>query len=478
MRGLRPARDAHARNRRVCLLFACALVAAGSVSCASDAPGPTEPLLAGRSTAANPSVHDENPIIVSSSAELVAALVPANAGHRVRVRFGTYNVSQPLFVPDGATLEGEGVMLLDGSGLPTGFAAGTRTTLTMTANTAGDVLTVGDGATVRRIAIEDLAGRVGNAIAVVSRDAGDRVSATIAEVEIGNPNAHGVAPSGPTGCGVTALSRNPNLGSDPPAHSGAVVTATITRSLIRSPATGTGCGLFAFNFAPFASVSVTLASNVVGGGIIANGGVSRPDAVHDSRTTIDSRHNLYRDDSPDRCVSRHLGWNVAGGSGTPAPLPIPETARNAVRLRSLHDRIEGFTTAILAVGGRRFFASPIAGPTTDNSVDLTLIGTTISTPACEGALPVADFRLASALVSNASLVPGDGNTIRAVIRGVTASGPRSNVYANVLGPTGPLSPELQGAGNRLEIVGSPRAFARTNRAIDPAPGAEFFTRHR
>ena len=430
--------------------------------------------MAGRSAAANPSVHDGNAIVVSSSAELAAALVPENAGRRIRVRLGTYNVSQPLFVPDRATLEGEGVMLLDGSGLPTGFAAGTRTTLAMTANAAGDVLTLGNGSTVRGIAIEDLAGRVGNAIGVASRDAGDRVSATIAEVEIGNPNAHSVAPSGPTGCGVTVLSRNPNMGSDPPAHSGAVISATITRSLIRSPATGTGCGLFAFNFAPFASVSVTLASNVVGGGIIANGGVSRPDAVHDSKTTIHSRRNLYRDDSPDPCVSRHLGWNVSGGSGAPVPLPIPETARNAVRLRSLHDRIEGFTTAILAVGGRRFFASPLAGPTTDNSVDLELIGTTISTSACGGALPVADFRLAGALVSNASLVPGDGNTVRAVIRGVTASGLRSNVYADVLGPTGPLSSELPGTGNRLEIVGTLRAFARTNRAIDPAPGAEFF----
>jgi hypothetical protein len=423
--------------------------------------------------AANRSAHDPNAIGVGTSAELVAALVPENAGRLIRVRSGTYTVSQPLFVPDGATLEGEGEMLLDGSGLPTGFAEGTRTAITMTANIAGDVLTLGDGATVRQLAIDDLAGRVGNAIGVVSRNAGDRVSATITEVEITNPNAHAVAPSGPTGCGVTVLSQNPNLGSDPPAHAGAVISATITRSLIRSPATGTGCGLFAFNFAPLASVSVTLAGNVVGGGIIANGGVSRPDAVHDSRTMIHSRRNLYRDDSPNPCVSRHLGWNINGGSGAPVPLQIPETARNSVRLHSLRDRIEGFTNAILAVGGRRFFASPTAGPVTDNSVDLELIGTTISTSECPGAVPGADFRLAGALVSNASLVPGDGNTVRAVIRGVTASGPRSNVYADVLGPTGPL-PAGQGIGNQLEIVGSLRAFARTNRAIDPAPGAEFF----
>src|SRR5688572_27065269 len=112
MRALRPAGDAHARNRRASLLLVCALIAAGPVSCASDAPGPTQPRIAGRSAAANRSVDDGNTIVVSSAAELVAALVPENAGRRIRVRFGTYDVSQPLLVPDGATLEGEGVMLM------------------------------------------------------------------------------------------------------------------------------------------------------------------------------------------------------------------------------------------------------------------------------------------------------------------------------------------------------------------------------
>jgi len=61
-----------------------------------------------------------------------------------------------------------------------------------------------------------------------------------------------------------------------------------------------------------------------------------------------------------------------------------------------------------------------------------------------------------------------------VIHRVTGSGLRSNVYADVLGPTGPVSPALQGTGNRLEITGSRQAFLQTNRAIDPAPGPTFF----
>jgi hypothetical protein len=450
------------------------VIAVVAVSCSPDASTLTEPT-GGTSEAPQLNIEQENAIVVGTSDELVAALSPENVGRRIRVRSGTYDVSQPLFVPDGATLDGDGVMLFDGSGLPTGFVAGTRTTLMMTSNTAGNVLTLGNGASVRGIAIEDRVGRLGNAIGVVSRDAGDWISATIDEVEIHNPNAHSVAPSGPTGCGVAVLTQNPNLGSDPPAHAGAELSATIRRSLIRSPSTGTGCGVFAFNFAPSARIGVTLARNIVGGGIIANGGVSRPDAVHDSKTIIHSRRNLYRDDSLDPCVSRHLGWHVLGGSGVPLSITVAETARNGLRLRSVHDRIEGFATAILAAGGRRFFGPQSAGPTTDNSAELELIGTTISTPACAAGVTVTDLRLGGALVSNASLVPGDGNTLRVLFRGVTGSGPRSNLYGDVLGQTGPLSP-APGMGNRLEIVGNAQAFARANAAIDPAPGAEFFQR--
>jgi len=49
------------------------------------------------------------------------------------------------------------------------------------------------------------------------------------------------------------------------------------------------------------------------------------------------------------------------------------------------------------------------------------------------------------------------------------------VYADVLGPTGPVAPAFRGTGNRLEIAGNLQAFARTNQAIEPAPGPQFFT---
>lgn len=456
MRDAHPVSDHHSFNSGISLVVALSVLSIGVIGCAADAPNPIEPA-----------------IIVSNSAELVAALASENAGRFIQVRAGDYNVTQPLTVPDGVTLKGQGVMLFDGAGLPTGFADGTRTTLTVTANTPGDVLTLGNGVTVSGIAIDDMPGRVGNAIGVVSRDAGDQVSANIDEIEIVNPNAHSIVPSGPSGCGVAVLTLNPNLGSDPPPHTGAAIAARVTRSLIRSLSTGTACGVFVFNFAPLGSVSVALEGNVVGGGIIASGGVSRPDAVHDSKTTIESQRNLYRNDSPDHCAPQRLGWNVQGGAGVPAPLVIGETARNALRINSLDDRIEGFTTGVLAAGGRRFFALPTAGPTTANSADLELIGTTVATPSCGGASFVTDFLLAGATVTSASLAPGDGNTLRAVMQGVTGSGLRSNVYANVLGPTGPVIPAT-GTGNWIEIAGTLQDFTQTNRAIDPAPAPELF----
>ena len=413
-------------------------------------------------------------IVVSSSAELVAALTPENAGRRILVRAGTYAIDAPLTVPDGATVEGEGVMLFDGAGLPTGFAAGTRTTLSMSTNTPGNLLTLADKVRVRGLEIADLPGRVGNVVAVVSRDAGDRVSASVAESEIINPNPLGAGPEGPTGYGLIVLTRNLNLGADPAPHEGTALTAGMERSVIRSPAGGGG--LFAFNFAALGSVSVKLGGNVIGGEITANGGVPRPDAVHDSKVGIESHRNLYRDDSPDPCASpSRAGWNLTGGSGPPVPLPAPETSRNTLRVHSVDDRIEGFPRAVLATGSRRFFPLPIAGPNTDNSLDLELLSTRISTPSCGGASFVADLDLKGAFSATDDLFPGDGNTLRAVVRGVTGSGPRFNRYANAAGPSGSLPPDIQGSNNRLEMAGSPEAFARTNQRIDPRPGAEHFT---
>lgn len=451
------------------------LVTGGMLGCGREEPAGLAPV---DGEAASRHEAEEEAIVVTNTAELVAALTSDNAGRRILLRAGSYPLTAPLVVPDSVALQGEGDMDFDAAGLPAGFAAGTASTVTMTANVPGNVLTLGHKASVRRLRIVDLAGRVGNGIGVVSRAPGDRVSARISEVEILNPNPHTVAPTGPSGCGLVALTQNPGLGAAPPPHEGATISVRISRSLIRSPAAGTACGLFAFNFAALGDVSVTLSNNVVGGGIIANGGVSRTDAVHDASVRLYSVGNLYRDDSPDPCAAPHLGWNVLGGSGAPAPLVLPETARNSLRVQSIRDRISGFPIGISGAGGRRFFPAPTAGATTGNTLELHLFRTTLTTPSCGGAPFVADLRLAGAVSASATLTPGDGNVLRATFVGVTGSGARSNAFANVLGPTGPLAPEFQGSGNALEFAGTLRGFTRTNRSIEPVPAEEFFTGRR
>src|SRR5262249_36804304 len=118
---------------------------------------------------------EEPDIVVTTAAELQSALSPANAGARILVRAGVYDVSQALTVPDRAALVGEGVMSFDKSGLPTRFEPSGRTLLRATTALVGNVLTLGDGATVRGLVIQDIAGRpvAGNVVAVVSRAAGD-----------------------------------------------------------------------------------------------------------------------------------------------------------------------------------------------------------------------------------------------------------------------------------------------------------------
>lgn len=451
------------------MLLCLALLGAWSIlGCTNDEAAPSAPI-----TSTADLQPAGNTIVVGTAAELVSALAPENAGRRILVRAGTYAIDALLTVPDGVTLEGEGVMQFDGAGLPAGFGAGAHTTLVMSSDAPGDMLSLGDGVTIRALQIEDRPGRVGNVIGVGSRDAGDRVSATIAESEIINPNPIGAGPNGSVGYGLMITTRNPNLGAAPAPHEGAAIATRMVHSLVRSPAAGGS--LFAFNFAALGNVSVTLTGNVLGGEVTANGGVSRPDAVHDATVVIESQRNLYRDDVADPCapVVRPLsGWNLTGGSGPPAPLPVAETARNSLRVHSVDDRIERFVNGVFATGSRRFFGT--AGPSTGNSIDLQLLGTTISTPACGGATIDIALIAADAPFSDA-LAPGNGNTLRAVIQGVTGSGLRANQYGNAMGLSGSLPAALQGTGNLLQIVGNLNAFVQTNRQIDPLPGAEFFT---
>jgi hypothetical protein len=403
------------------------------------------------------------PIVVTTSAELQAALTPANAGKQILVRAGEYEISQALTVPDDATLVGEGEMVFDGSGLPTGFAPSGRTVLRSTPALVGDVLTLGDGATLRDLVIEDAPGRQGgNVVVVASRAAGDFISALLAEVEIINPNPAGIVPAGPTGSALVVITRNPNLGQDPPAHEGAVLRVEMRRSIVRSSSRGTG--VFAINFAAHSEIGLVLQRNLIGAGLVATGGVSRPDAVTGSTVSIESMRNVYWNQSG---LAGLLGWNLIGGAGSPAFPSAPSTS-NRLEIHSGKDTIQGFQLGIVAIGGQRYLAG--SGPSSSNSLEISLHGLHVQTTTEPFA---ADLVLFGARSFVNGVPPGDGNTLHVLLRQSTGSGPRANAYGHSSTPEGDL-----GVGNQLEIVGTENAFVQTNEGFDPSPSAEFFTAQR
>ena len=434
--------------------------------------------------AAGPKFSDGSAVI-GSSADLIAALIPANSGRRIQLRAGTYEIDRTLTVPDGMTIEGAGVMQFGDDGLPTGFDEATRTTIRMTRAAAGDMLSLGDGVTLRGLEIADLGGRTGNVVAVVSRRPADSLSVTIEETVILNPNLFSIGASGALGRALFITTRNPNLGGDPLPDSASAITVRMVRSLVRAPAGGGG--FFAYNFAASSTITLRIAKSVIGGSNEAAGGVSRPDAVHDSRVLVESEGVVYQNEWADPCAAPLNGWNLTGGAATPVPIEGAAIARrNQLVVRSVDDRLTGFTSAIRATASRRFFPDPINLAPEDNGIILQLSGTTIETPECEsvgratdGGVaterrdPVRDLLLIGAWVPNDALMAGTGNTLRAEFTGVTASGTSTNQYMDAGTSTGALRAPLAGTGNRLVIAGDPARFARENRGIDP-PSARFF----
>lgn len=391
------------------------------------------------------------------------------------------------------TLEGEGVMAVANDGYATGFRQSPHTTMRLSVNVAGDLLTLGNKVTLRNLEIVDLDGRSGNVIAVTSRRQRDTVSVIISDVVVVNPNPIVIMPGGTVGRGLLVITRNANAKADPPPDDGSILLVKLLRSVIKS--TTTGGGFFAFNFAPNSRISLDISHSSIGGSSEANGGVSRPDQVHDSEVRVTSQKNIYINEQPDRCAVNSLGLNLNGGSGAPIGVKISQALRNRLVVRSVDDRIDGFKTAVLATGGRSFYASSLNPPPKDNHIELQLIGTTISTPSCppvrrlvgargtaaaadERSEYVRDFRLIGSEIVNEGADTGEGNSVRAELRGITGSGKRANRFANADAGYGPLPAKSQGKGNRLEIVGDPETFARTNRRIDPQPAAQFFTPRR
>jgi len=414
----------------------------------------------------------EQPLVVSSSAQLVAALQPGNAGRRIRILRGDYDVDRPLVVPDGATLEGEGVMVIGSDGLPAGFEAGTESTLRATGAFRGHLLTLGHGSAIRGLRLLDLGNatsqpalRQGNVVHLASRAPGDVISASVDDCELATDQTHGFSEVGPHGHALVALTLNPNLGAPPAAHEGAQVELVVRRSIVR---TRIGAAVFANNFAPRGEIRLLLAGNRIEGYLIASGGTTRPEQVHDSGVVIESHGNLYRRVGLDR-----FGWHLLGASTSPHVQEVPGegSTRNSLSMISRDDRIEGFRAGIQAAAARRLGLS--SEPLSDNRLEIDLRGTRILTEG-EGA---ADLVLRAAVSEieqekgPMELAAGDRNLLRLRMSGVTGSGRRGNVFADVLGPREPAN---FGTGNQPQVVGEAESFRQANRAIDPSPGPQHF----
>jgi hypothetical protein len=392
-------------------------------------------------------------IVVTTAAELDAALSPGAGDLTIFMQRGTYLLDHAIQVPDNTALIGEGTMLYDGEGLPTGFAPEGRTVIAAIPGVTGNFVTLGDGASLQGLVIQDVVRPAltgGSVVVVLSRNPGDSVSAQVAECEIINPNpVTGPGLTGAVGRGLMARTVNGVGGAAP--HEQSQLSVHLPQSIIRSP--GFGDGIFAINNASGSHIELHLRRNVVGK-LGANGGVSRQDSTVGATMLIQSIGNLYRADNP---APTSIGWQLNGGRDAPmlAPVIAGETLNNKLSIHSIDDQIEGFGRAIVATAGMRMSAA--AGVISSNEMELILEGTRVVST-------VSDFQLFGA---RNLLGTANGNELRVTMHNVVGSGPRTNTYGDAASNLG--------IGNRLIITGNLNAFSRTNEAILPMPGEQFFT---
>ena len=400
---------------------------------------------------------NKNPLYLSSVAELEVALVDQNAGRRLVLLSGIYAIDSPLVVPDGVSLEGEGVMVEHG--LPTGFEPGTETTIVAASPFDGDLLTLGDGAQLKGLQIEQPYVVAGNVVAIKSRSPGDTISASIVDCELISDNINGIGPDGPVGGGVLVVTRNPNPVGDPPPHDGSDLALRMDKSIVR--VTPGGNAVFGINFSSQSSVTISLSRNRLQGTLNVVGGVSRFDQVSESALMVYSDRNLYAG------TADAAGMQIQGGAAPPVPVPAPGSNDNTVYVSSNNDRIEGFGQSVFASAASRF--NDTTGPSSRNMVDLRIRGLSLDS---QGAA-AADFWLFAAQ-SFGQYSPGDDNTLRVMIRDTTGSGLTENRYRATADGVGDPLPNNLGSGNQLQLVGNQRAFLKANADIIPFPPSKFF----
>lgn len=427
-------------------------------------------LLAGSKSRAEPSPE----ITVATSTELIEALEPGQRARRIRLRAGRYALAAPLSVPDGVALEGAGVMQLDADGLPTGFVPGTESMLVASEGLAGDVITMGDGASLRGLRIEGPdraaasgdASAAGNVVMIASRRPGDRLKTYLRDCEIVSHDRVHFNDRGPTGRTIAVITRHRRAGSA--WHQGSRVSVSIERSIVRHRLGGNA--VFAINFAGGASLELNLERNRIEGHLGVGGGAGRPDRVTGSSATLRSRNNVYAGAEG----YFPIGWAIIGGSVAPHESRTEGAESNLVRVESHGDRIEGYRIGIRAMAGRLISGMP--GVARSNRAELLLSRLRIRTVG----VGAADLSLHGALIEDEPSAPAagtvarpEGNVLQVEILDSSGSGHRGNVYADSSPPDPPVAAPGQHT-NCVVFLGSRARFLDSNTGFDPAPAARLF----
>lgn len=426
-------------------------------------------------------------IEVGTTAELVAAMNPQNAGKVIRIQPGTYCPSAPLILPEGSRVVGSGKMDYE-SGLPSGFSEGTAPHIIPAdggqqcpaeqGQFAGtSVITLTDGSSLQGVKISiDLT--VGYTFAantvVIHAKGGQTVRTSITECDIeARSGPFSIVPPGiPAGRAVQLMTGdgppNNDLPGDPK------IRAVIARSVIRG---NNVVALFTGQWESNGEIFLALQGNVIKeanwpmdlvGGISRNSlGVSY--VVEGTSTEVVSIGNLYQG-----VGEASTGWFMTAGANGPPP-GSPSSNHNHLTMTSFNDRIENVGIGVSARAALR--RSPAHGYVNDNTTDLQMIGTQISTFTNDSPnFTTADLAFCPVAGQGSALKVdkvGDRNWIYVSALGLNGSGTRENLYEYFAGICGFM--DSTGDDNGLTFWGSSQLWEVLNKDIDPDPPAELFS---
>jgi hypothetical protein len=412
-------------------------------------------------------------------AELIKALTDNKGDDIVLSGEETYIVETPLIIPKNTKLIGQVATSGTWDSWWETWAGRPRRLTMLKAHTEldGDIISLSDGATLDSLCISDVerdwkdeaktVRKQGNVVNVYSEEPNQIITAYIIGCDIFAPNVPSIDEHQLTSRAINVTTWKGSQGSK--------VTVTVTGC--RTTCAAASPGICAVNYSSSSQISVTLTSNHIGGGLDVAAGVSRPDLVTGSTTTIKSNSNLYIGEGPES----DTGWSLNGSFNAlnPSLNVTGGTTSNTLVVSSIDDVITGFRLSVDAFAGHRPFErttddTPL-GFVSGNRTEIRMQGTEMHSRE-------ADLRFIAATNGGgvqtdhgitAQFKPGDNNHLLVSMTGVTGSAKGHNVFGDSAAVDGTVDANALGSGNKLLFVGWFSDFLANNEGIDPPP-AEFF----